>query len=103
MRQRDLAGQTTSATVIFTLGVKQSGEELASAKTNNPVQAFTNKKLDSHFTRERRGVAIFAKACFGHPSPSKLQKLRDRYCLRRPSRPAPGVDYPTRGSQLRAQ
>jgi hypothetical protein len=24
-----------------------------------------------------RGVAIFAKACFGHPSPSKQQKLRD--------------------------
>ena len=23
----------------------------------------------------RRGVAIFAKACFGHPSPSKRQKL----------------------------
>ncbi len=22
-----------------------------------------------------RGVAIFAKACFGHPSPSKWQKL----------------------------
>jgi hypothetical protein len=22
-----------------------------------------------------RGVAIFAKACFGHPSPSKRQKL----------------------------
>jgi hypothetical protein len=24
---------------------------------------------------ESRGVAIFAKACFGHPSPSKRQKL----------------------------
>jgi hypothetical protein len=24
---------------------------------------------------ENRGVAIFAKACFGHPSPSKRQKL----------------------------
>ncbi|TXL19110.1 hypothetical protein BMR06_11560, partial [Methylococcaceae bacterium HT5] len=23
----------------------------------------------------KRGVAIFAKACFGHPSPSKQQKL----------------------------
>jgi hypothetical protein len=23
----------------------------------------------------KRGVAIFAKACFGHPSPSKRQKL----------------------------
>ncbi len=35
-----------------------------------------------------RGVAIFATACFGHPSPSKQQKSRDRSCLRRPSRPA---------------
>jgi hypothetical protein len=26
-------------------------------------------------TRRKRGVAIFAKACFGHPSPSKRQKL----------------------------
>jgi hypothetical protein len=25
--------------------------------------------------QEMRGVAIFAKACFGHPSPSKRQKL----------------------------
>jgi hypothetical protein len=24
---------------------------------------------------KKRGVAIFAKACFGHPSPSKRQKL----------------------------
>jgi hypothetical protein len=24
---------------------------------------------------QKRGVAIFAKACFGHPSPSKQQKL----------------------------
>lgn len=35
-----------------------------------------------------QGVAIFAKACFGPPSPSKQQKSRDRSCLRRPSRPA---------------
>ena len=33
-----------------------------------------------------RGVAIFAKACFGRPSPSKQQKLNATYqCLRRPS------------------
>jgi hypothetical protein len=25
--------------------------------------------------KAKRGVAIFAKACFGHPSPSKQQKL----------------------------
>ncbi len=29
---------------------------------------------DRHLSKER-GVAIFAKACFGHPSPSKRQKL----------------------------
>jgi len=29
-------------------------------------------------------AAIFAKACFGHPSPSKRQKLRGSQCLRRP-------------------
>jgi hypothetical protein len=28
-----------------------------------------------------RGVAIFAKACFGHPSPSKRQKLNVAPCL----------------------
>ena len=37
---------------------------------------------------QSRGVAIFAKACFGPPSPSKQQKSRERSCLRRPSRPA---------------
>jgi hypothetical protein len=25
--------------------------------------------------KKERGVAIFAKACFGHPSPSKRQKV----------------------------
>jgi hypothetical protein len=29
-------------------------------------------------------AVIFAKACFGHPSPSKRQKLRGNPCLRRP-------------------
>jgi hypothetical protein len=29
----------------------------------------------SCLTKKNRGVAIFAKACFGHPSPSKRQKL----------------------------
>ena len=31
--------------------------------------------IDSFFYRWVRGVAIFAKACFGHPSPSKQQKI----------------------------
>ena len=54
-------------------------------------------------TKIKRGVAIFAKACFGHPGPSKQQKLRDRYWLRRPSRPAPRVLCPARGIKLVAQ
>jgi hypothetical protein len=29
-------------------------------------------------------ATIFAKACFGHPSPSKRQKSRGNQCLRRP-------------------
>ena len=34
-----------------------------------------------------KGVAIFAKDCFGHPSPSNRQKLNaTNHCLRRPSR-----------------
>ena len=32
------------------------------------IKSFKHKGL-------QRGVAIFAKACFGHPSPSKQQKL----------------------------
>jgi hypothetical protein len=45
----------------------------------------TRYKIKGHPTRRQvissnlldslRGVAIFAKACFGHPSPSKRQKL----------------------------
>jgi hypothetical protein len=30
---------------------------------------------------QQRGVAIFAKACFGHPSPSKRQKLKGKGSL----------------------
>ena len=34
------------------------------------------KQTNNNVIREaQRGVAIFAKACFGHPSPSKRQKL----------------------------
>ena len=34
-----------------------------------------NDLLSKHTKMVVRGVAIFAKACFGHPSPSKRQKL----------------------------
>jgi hypothetical protein len=49
-------------------------------------------------------AAIFAKACFGHPSPSKRQKLRGSQCLRRPQpscfiRWIPDKGHPTSFSQ----
>jgi hypothetical protein len=48
-----------------------------------------------------KGVAIFAKACFGHPSPSKRQKLNaTANACGGPSRPASLVLYPTRGIKL---
>ena len=48
-----------------------------------------------------KGVAIFAKACFGHPSPSKRQKLNaTANACGCPSRPASLVLYPTRGIKL---
>ncbi|MGZ5011978.1 MAG: hypothetical protein ACXV74_13565 [Methylobacter sp.] len=53
---------------------------------------------------ENESAAIFAKACFGHPSPSKRKKLRGSQCLRRPQpscfiRWIPGKGYPTSFSQ----
>ncbi len=48
-----------------------------------------------------KGVAIFAKACFWHPSPSKRQKLNaTANACGCPSRPASLVLYPTRGIKL---
>ena len=56
------------------------------------------------FQATLKGIAIFAKACFGHPGPSKRQKLNaTSQSLRRPSRPATLVLYPTRGIKLVAQ
>jgi hypothetical protein len=50
---------------------------------------------------KKKGVAIFAKACFGHPSPSKRQKLNaTANACGCPSRPASLVLYPTRGIKL---
>ena len=52
------------------------------------------------FAKELRGVAIFAKACFGHPSPSKRQKLNatampsaPRFVLVTTSRPNRGSEH----------
>ncbi len=38
--------------------------------------------------QSNRGVAIFAKACFGHPSPSKRQKLNATSGQREPQLPS---------------
>ncbi|GFO73850.1 hypothetical protein BPLS_P0152 [Bathymodiolus platifrons methanotrophic gill symbiont] len=41
----------------------------------NRVYEILNRKRQLTLPMINRGVAIFAKACFGHPSPSKRQKL----------------------------
>ena len=45
-------------------------------------------------------AAIFAKACFGHPSPSKRQKSRGNHCLRRPQPSCVSRPDPTRGRDI---
>jgi hypothetical protein len=42
--------------------------------------------LNQYLGKAKRAT-IFAKACFGHPSPSKRQKSRGNQCLRRPDTP----------------
>jgi len=42
-------------------------QTLSTTDNNKAFSKGTSEKVDS--------VAIFAKACFGHPSPSKRQKL----------------------------
>jgi type I restriction enzyme, R subunit len=44
---------------------------------NPKFKRFANITQLMIFSNNIRGVAIFAKACFGHPSPIKQQKLRD--------------------------
>nr|CAC9597913.1 hypothetical protein [uncultured Gammaproteobacteria bacterium] len=59
------------------LGVKGKEGILKSMQTREEFLSDSNKKIVFHYTPKHasRGVAIFAKACFGHPSPSKRQKL----------------------------
>ncbi|GFO76574.1 transposase, IS4 family [Bathymodiolus platifrons methanotrophic gill symbiont] len=48
-----------------------------------------------------RGVAIFAKACFGHPSPSKQQKLNaTTYASGGPDSSSSPRPDPTRGRNI---
>ncbi|WP_221897452.1 hypothetical protein [Bathymodiolus japonicus methanotrophic gill symbiont] len=50
---------------------------------------------------KRRGVAIFAKACFGHPSPSKQQKLNaTTYASGGPDSSSSPRPDPTRGRNI---
>jgi hypothetical protein len=48
-------------------------EDKAFFTSNNSCDRTQNRYFI--FLVDKRGVAIFAKACFGHPSPSKRQKL----------------------------
>jgi hypothetical protein len=59
--------------------------EVAESKQSQPVTPERTAKpyilnlpprdISKSWYFEARGVAIFAKACFGHPCPSKQQKL----------------------------
>jgi hypothetical protein len=48
------------------------GKGTISKALNNGKLSYISKTKSGY---QMRGVAIFAKACFGHPSPSKRQKL----------------------------
>ncbi|WP_140414154.1 DUF1254 domain-containing protein, partial [Bathymodiolus platifrons methanotrophic gill symbiont] len=56
---------------------------------------------DRVFYNGNRGVAIFAKACFGHPSPSKQQKLNaTTYASGGPDSSSSPRPDPTRGRNI---
>ncbi|WP_221902067.1 hypothetical protein [Bathymodiolus platifrons methanotrophic gill symbiont] len=73
---------------------------------NNTKSNFKETKAWSSNTRSlenqmRRGVAIFAKACFGHPSPSKQQKLNaTTYASGGPDSSSSPRPDPTRGRNI---
>ena len=57
--------------------IRNTGNQAGRGRRDGEMRAKAapyNRSL-SIGTGEDRGVAIFAKACFGHPSPSKQQKL----------------------------
>ncbi|GFO73284.1 hypothetical protein BJAS_P4001 [Bathymodiolus japonicus methanotrophic gill symbiont] len=57
--------------------------------------------LDPALKKKGRGVAIFAKACFGHPSPSKQQKLNaTTYASGGPDSSSSPRPDPTRGRNI---
>jgi hypothetical protein len=88
--EREFLYRTIGALVLLLIERTQSEKFGTRERPNKKAiyDAIIQLLDDMGFKTEGRGVAIFAKACFGPPSPSKQQKSRDRYCLRRPSRPA---------------
>ncbi|WP_221895927.1 transposase [Bathymodiolus japonicus methanotrophic gill symbiont] len=63
-------------------------------------KTFNNTKSNFKETKAR-GVAIFAKACFGHPSPSKQQKLNaTTYASGGPDSSSSPRPDPTRGRNI---
>ncbi|WP_221896435.1 hypothetical protein [Bathymodiolus japonicus methanotrophic gill symbiont] len=73
------------------------------------LDEYTIEAADGHFIdhtchtekNSNRGVAIFAKACFGHPSPSKQQKLNaTTYASGGPDSSSSPRPDPTRGRNI---
>ncbi|WP_221899724.1 hypothetical protein [Bathymodiolus platifrons methanotrophic gill symbiont] len=63
-----------------------------------PLKTIQEKKETATISR---GVAIFAKACFGHPSPSKQQKLNaTTYASGGPDSSSSPRPDPTRGRNI---
>ncbi|WP_221900365.1 hypothetical protein [Bathymodiolus platifrons methanotrophic gill symbiont] len=66
------------------------------ARIESKLPAYTVGSL-----QRKRGVAIFAKACFGHPSPSKQQKLNaTTYASGGPDSSSSPRPDPTRGRNI---
>ncbi|WP_221899557.1 helix-turn-helix domain-containing protein [Bathymodiolus platifrons methanotrophic gill symbiont] len=68
----------------------------------DPIEAIKFAMEQRSLTvKDFRGVAIFAKACFGHPSPSKQQKLNaTTYASGGPDSSSSPRPDPTRGRNI---
>ncbi|NYT47237.1 MAG: DDE-type integrase/transposase/recombinase [Candidatus Methanofishera endochildressiae] len=84
--------------------MQQSMSRKGNCWDNAPTERFfrslKHEELNYENFRTKGGVAIFAKACFGHPSPSKRQKLNatampsaPRFVLVTTSRPNRGSEH----------
>ncbi|GFO71041.1 hypothetical protein BJAS_P0251 [Bathymodiolus japonicus methanotrophic gill symbiont] len=71
------------------------------ARIESKLPAYTVGSLQRKSQMDVRGVAIFAKACFGHPSPSKQQKLNaTTYASGGPDSSSSPRPDPTRGRNI---